>query len=38
LKKLEDRLRTRFTWGITVDIEPPDFDLRLAIVDKKIKR
>ncbi len=37
LKKLEERLRTRFSWGITVDIEPPDFDLRLAIVDKKIK-
>ncbi|MDD3187401.1 MAG: chromosomal replication initiator protein DnaA [Bacilli bacterium] len=37
LKKLEERLRTRFNWGITVDIMPPDFELRLAIVDKKIK-
>lgn len=36
LKKLEDRLRTRFNWGITVDITPPDFDLRLAIINKKI--
>lgn len=37
LKKLEERLRTRFTWGITVDITPPDFELRLAIINKKIK-
>ncbi|MEG2028533.1 MAG: chromosomal replication initiator protein DnaA [Bacilli bacterium] len=36
LKKLEERLRTRFNWGITVDITPPDFDLRLAIINKKI--
>ena len=37
LKKLEERLRTRFTWGISVDIMPPDFELRMAIIDKKIK-
>lgn len=37
LQKLEERLRTRFNWGITVNIEPPDFDLRLAIINKKIK-
>lgn len=37
LKKLEERLRTRFNWGITVDITPPDFELRLAIINKKIK-
>ena len=37
LKKLEDRLRTRFNWGLTIDILPPDFDLRLAILDKKIE-
>lgn len=37
LKKLEERLRTRFNWGITVDITPPDFDLRLAIINKKIQ-
>ncbi len=36
LKKLEDRLKTRFCWGITVDIQPPNFDLRVAIVKKKI--
>ena len=37
LQKLEDRLRTRFNWGLTIDILPPDFDLRLAILDKKIE-
>lgn len=36
LKLLEDRLRTRFCWGLTVDIYPPDFDLRVAIIKKKI--
>ena len=37
LKKLEDRLRTRFNWGLTIDILPPDFNLRMAILDKKIE-
>lgn len=36
LKKLEDRLKTRFCWGLTVDIHPPDFELRVAIIKKKI--
>ncbi len=36
LKLLEDRLRTRFCWGLTVDIFPPDFELRIAILKKKI--
>ena len=36
LKKLEDRLRTRFGWGLTVDIFPPDIELRSAIIKKKI--
>lgn len=36
LKLLEDRLRTRFCWGLTVDIFPPDFSLRVAILKKKI--
>ena len=36
LKSLEDRLRTRFCWGLTADIFPPDFDLRVAIIKKKI--
>ncbi len=37
LKKLEDRLKTRFNWGITVNIFPPNYELRLAILDKKIE-
>lgn len=36
LKVLEDRLRTRFTWGLEVNLFPPDFELRSAIIRKKI--
>lgn len=36
LKILEDRLRTRFCWGLPVDIYPPDFELRIAILKKRI--
>ena len=36
LKLLEDRLRTRFCWGLTVNIFPPDFTLRIEILKKKI--
>ncbi len=36
LKLLEDRLRTRFCWGLTVNIFPPDFALRTEILKKKI--
>lgn len=37
LNKLEERLRTRFNWGLTIDILPPDLQLRLDIIDKKIE-
>lgn len=37
LKFLEDRLKTRFSWGLTVDIFPPDFSLKLKILKDKIK-
>lgn len=37
LKILEDRLRTRFCWGLPVDIYPPDFELRVAILKKRIQ-
>ena len=37
LKYLEERLITRFNWGITTTISPPDFDLRMNIIDNKIK-
>ena len=37
LKLLEDRLRTRFNWGLTINILQPDFELRMNIIDKKIE-
>ena len=37
LKILEERLRSRFMWGLPVDIYPPDFDLRCRIIRKKIE-
>ncbi|NBB91775.1 MAG: chromosomal replication initiator protein DnaA [Gammaproteobacteria bacterium] len=32
---IEARLRSRFGWGLTVSIEPPDFETRVAILQKK---
>lgn len=32
---IESRLRSRFGWGLTVSIEPPDFETRVAILQKK---
>lgn len=36
LKMLENRLLTRFNWGLTANITPPDFELRVNIIKKKI--
>ena len=35
MTQLEDRLRTRFEWGLLVDVAPPDFETRLAIIKNK---
>lgn len=36
--RLDDRLRTRFEWGLPVDIQPPDYETRIAIIKNKAIR
>ncbi len=38
IKPLEDRLKTRFEWGLIADVQPPDIELRIAIFKNKIKQ
>ena len=35
IKTLEDRLKSRFEWGLLTDISPPDFETRTAIINRK---
>lgn len=38
LKKIEERLLTRFKWGLTAEIEKPDYDMRISILKSKIEK
>ena len=38
INTLEDRMKTRFEWGLLADIQPPDFETRIAIIRDKAEK
>ena len=38
IEGMDDRLKSRFSWGLTLELEPPELEMRVAILQKRQKR